>query len=65
MRQHAVHQKGDRISMPQNGRGQDNLNWVYVQDMIERVFSPTNIKISVYVLDLGSGKPVAVAIEIN
>ena len=57
MRQHAVNHKVDRISMPRIGCGLDNLNWVYVQDMIERVFSPTNIQITVYILDDGSRNP--------
>ena len=49
-RDHCIKHNIDKISMPQIGCGLDGLKWKEVADLVESVFRPTNITISVYIL---------------
>ncbi|XP_042265436.1 ADP-ribose glycohydrolase OARD1 [Thunnus maccoyii] len=50
MRSHCVRSKVTRISMPRIGCGLDRLRWDKVSEILEEVFSHTDISITVYSL---------------
>ena len=52
MRDHALEHNVKAINMPKIGCGLDKLNWDAVRTMIKNVFLETDIKISVYYLNL-------------
>uniref|UniRef100_A0A4W5PIX1 O-acyl-ADP-ribose deacylase 1 n=1 Tax=Hucho hucho TaxID=62062 RepID=A0A4W5PIX1_9TELE len=50
MKSHCLQNGVTRISMPRIGCGLDRLSWDKVEEMLEQVFQPTDISITVYTL---------------
>ena len=48
MKTHSLNHNVNHIAMPRIGSGLDQLNWQKVAQIIEEVFSDSNINISVY-----------------
>ncbi|XP_035596298.1 ADP-ribose glycohydrolase OARD1 isoform X1 [Oncorhynchus keta] len=58
MRSHCLKNGVTAISMPRIGCGLDRLSWDKVEKMLEKVFQPTSISITVYTLPVKpTGKP--------
>ncbi|XP_041712256.1 ADP-ribose glycohydrolase OARD1 isoform X2 [Coregonus clupeaformis] len=50
MKSHCLQNGVTGISMPRIGCGLDGLSWDKVEEMLEQVFQPTDIRITVYTL---------------